>query len=193
MLKIDHLSKSYGEKILFQDLCLECQNTMILKAPSGWGKTTLLRILMGLEQPDSGTVTGAGRVCPLFQEDRLIPHWNAAQNLRLTSGKTCSEQEMLAELKALGLEEADAHLPAKSLSGGQKRRVALLRALFAPGELLLLDEPFTGLDEKSAALAANAIRRLQNGRIALAAVHDPLGIQLLGWPVWDLTKSIYLI
>ena len=141
MLKVEHLAKRFGEKQLFEDLSFACRGGLILRAPSGWGKTTLMRILMGLETADAGSVSGAGRVCPLFQEDRLIPHLDAVQNVQIVCG-----------------------------------------------DLVLLDEPFTGLDEASAALAAKAIHKHCAGRTALAAVHDPLGIQLLGWPVLNLTN-----
>ena len=164
MLKVEHLAKGFGEKQLFEDLSFACRGGLILRAPSGWGKTTLMRILMGLETADAGSVSGAGRVCPLFQEDRLIPHLTAVQNVQIVCGDAAA-QKITAELA-----------------------VALIRALLAPGDLVLLDEPFTGLDEASAALAAKAIHKHCAGRMALAAVHDPLGIQLLGWPVLNLTN-----
>lgn len=192
MLTVKHLTKTFGPKTLFADLSFTCTDALILKAPSGWGKTTLLRIIMGLEKTDTGTVSGAGRVCPVFQEDRLIPHLNAVQNIALVCGGSVPPDKLQAELAALGLPQKEQQLPAAKLSGGQKRRVALLRALLAPGDTLLLDEPFTGLDETSAALAAAAIQKHRAGRPALAAVHDPLGMQLLGWPVLDLTKLSHL-
>ena len=73
MLTIEHLTKQFGEKTLFRDLCLTVEGPAVLWAPSGWGKTTLLRILMGLEEPTSGIVQGVGRVAAVFQEDRLCP------------------------------------------------------------------------------------------------------------------------
>lgn len=188
MLEIRHLGKKFPGKTLFWDLSFSCEGAQIVKAPSGWGKTTLFRIIMGLEKPDAGSVAGAGRVCPLFQEDRLIPHLNAVQNIRLVCGPAVPEETIRMELAALGLTEQDAALPAAKLSGGQKRRTALLRALLAPGDVLLLDEPFTGLDETAVKLAAQAIRRLRADRPALAAVHEMQGIRLLEWPVLDLTK-----
>ena len=187
MLKVEHLAKRFGEKQLFEDLSFACRGGLILRAPSGWGKTTLMRILMGLETADAGSVTGVGRVCPLFQENRLIPHLDAVQNVQIVCGDLAA-QKITAELAAVGLGAKECCLPAARLSGGQKRRVALIRALLAPGDLVLLDEPFTGLDEASAALAAKDIHKHCAGRTALAAVHDPLGIQLLGWPVLNLTN-----
>ena len=90
MLKLQHLTKRFGAAPLFTDLCMEVDAPVVLWAPSGWGKTTLLRILMGLEVPDSGTVQGVGRVGAVFQEDRLCPQLTAVQNVELVlpEGKT---------------------------------------------------------------------------------------------------------
>ena len=82
-LEIQSLTKRFVEKTLFEDLNLTVTGPAILWAPSGWGKTTLLRILMGLEVPTSGTVSGVGRVGAVFQEDRLCPQLNAVQNVEL--------------------------------------------------------------------------------------------------------------
>ena len=83
MLTIKHLTKQFGKKTLFRDLCLTVEGPAVLWAPSGWGKTTLLRILMGLEEPTSGIVQGVGRVAAVFQEDRLCPQLTAVQNVTL--------------------------------------------------------------------------------------------------------------
>ena len=83
MLTIEHLTKQFGEKTLFRDLTQAVEGPAVLWAPSGWGKTTLLRILMGLEEPTSGIVQGLGRVAAVFQEDRLCPQLTAVQNVTL--------------------------------------------------------------------------------------------------------------
>ena len=89
MLKIQHLTKQFGAVSLFNGLCMEVDAPAVLWAPSGWGKTTLLRILMGLERPTTGSVEGVGRVAAVFQEDRLCPQLNAVQNVTLVC---CSER-----------------------------------------------------------------------------------------------------
>ena len=76
-MEIRSLSKAFGQNRLFEDLSFTVSDGLVVMAPSGWGKTTLLRIIMGLEKPDAGAVLGAGRVGAVFQEDRLIPHINA--------------------------------------------------------------------------------------------------------------------
>ena len=145
-LEILHLTKRFGEKTLFEDLNLTVEEPAVLWAPSGWGKTTLLRVLMGLETPTSGSVQGVGRVSAVFQEDRLCPQLNAVQNVALVlPGLEIQYKEQIETcFQQLGLDLTALVLPARKLSGGQKRRVALLRALLAPSDTLLLDEPFTG-------------------------------------------------
>ena len=146
MLTIDHLEKQFGSTVLFRDLTFTVDGPAVLWAPSGWGKTTLLRILMGLETPTAGRVQGAGRVSAVFQEDRLCPQLTAVQNVLLVLPDDRQEAAIRQDFARLGLDEAALALPARKLSGGQKRRTALLRALWAPGDTLLLDEPFTGMD-----------------------------------------------
>ena len=133
MLTIDHLEKRFGSTVLFRDLTFTVDGPAVLWAPSGWGKTTLLRILMGLEVPTSGTVTGVGKVGAVFQEDRLCPQLNAIQNVELVlpEGKTKYREQIHNNFLQIGLDEAALSLPARKLSGGQKRRAALLRALWA--------------------------------------------------------------
>ena len=148
MLTIEHLTKQFGEKTLFRDLCLTVDGPAVLWAPSGWGKTTLLRILMGLERPTTGSVEGVGRVAAVFQEDRLCPQLNAVQNVTLVlpGVENQYEEQITSDFQQLGMDIAALQLPARRLSGGQKRRVALLRALWAPSDTLLLDEPLGALD-----------------------------------------------
>ena len=188
MLTIEHLTKQFGEKTLFRDLCLTVEGPAVLWAPSGWGKTTLLRILMGLDTPTAGRVRGVGRAAAVFQEDRLCPQLTALQNVTLVlpgSEKQYKEQ-IKADFQQLGMDTAALALPAARLSGGQKRRTALLRALWAPSDTLLLDEPFTGMDPDTLAAAAALLRTRCGTEPVLLATHDREAIRLLGWPVIEL-------
>ena len=188
MLTIEHLTKQFGEKTLFRDLCLTVDGPAVLWAPSGWGKTTLLRILMGLDTPTAGRVRGVGRAAAAFQEDRLCPQLTALQNVTLVlpgSEKQYKEQ-IGADFQQLGMDAAALALPAARLSGGQKRRTALLRALWAPSDTLLLDEPFTGMDPDTLAAAAALLRTRCGTEPVLLATHDREAIRLLGWPVIEL-------
>ena len=98
MLTIDHLEKCFGSTVLFRDLTFTVDGPAVLWAPSGWGKTTLLRILMGLETPTAGRVQGAGRVSAVFQEDRLCPQLTACRMCcwccRMTGRKRPSDRTL---------------------------------------------------------------------------------------------------
>ena len=190
MLTIEHLTKQFGEKTLFRNLCLTVEGPAVLWAPSGWGKTTLLRILMGLDMPTAGRVRGVGRAAAVFQEDRLCPQLTALQNVTLVlpgSEKQYKEQ-IGADFQQLGMDDAALALPAARLSGGQRRRTALLRALWAPSDTLLLDEPFTGMDPDTLAAAAALLRTRCGTEPVLLATHDREAIRLLGWPVIELGR-----
>lgn len=185
MLTIEHLTKQFGEKTLFRDLCLTVEGPAVLWAPSGWGKTTLLRILMGLEEPTSGIVQGVGRVAAVFQEDRLCPQLTAVQNVTLVLPGSAEQykEQIIKDFQQFGMDAAALALPAARLSGGQKRRTALLRALWAASDTLLLDEPFTGMDPDTLAAAAALLRERCGEKPVLLATHDREAIRLLGWPV----------
>ena len=188
MLTIEHLTKQFGEKTLFRDLCLTVEGPAVLWAPSGWGKTTLLRILMGLDTPTAGRVQGVGRAAAVFQEDRLCPQLTALQNVTLVlpGSEKQYKKQIEADFQQLGMDAAALALPAARLSGGQKRRTALLRALWAPSDTLLLDEPFTGMDPDTLAAAAALLRTRCGTEPVLLATHDREAIRLLGWSVIEL-------
>lgn len=148
-IRMIQLSKSYNEKKVLKSLSFHIKTGSItaLMAPSGAGKTTLLRILMGLEEADSGCVEGIQgmRLSAVFQEDRLCGNLSPVSNIRLTAGSHFPKQTIIRALDEMDLHSC-ASQPVRELSGGQSRRVALLRALLSPYDLLLLDEPFKGLD-----------------------------------------------
>ena len=108
MLTIEHLTKQFGEKTLFRDLCLTVEGPAVLWAPSGWGKTTLLRILMGLEEPTSGIVQGVGRVAAVFQEDRLCPQLTAVQNVTLVLPGSAEQykEQIINDFQQFGMDHA---------------------------------------------------------------------------------------
>ena len=147
---------------------------------------------MGLEPPDSGRVEGAGRVGAVFQEDRLCPQLTAEENVALVlpqekyRAKIKYQQKITDDLIQLGLDKKALALPARTLSGGQKRRVALLRALWAESDTLLLDEPFTGMDPDTMKKAAAMLKARCGTKPALLATHDREAIRELGWRVIEL-------
>ena len=140
---------------------------------SGCGKTTLLRIISGLLPPDCGTVYGqeGTRFSAVFQEDRLCGNLTAAANVRLACGEFRSAGEISEAFAAVGLSGCENRL-AVELSGGMKRRVALVRALLAEGGAVLLDEPFKGLDESTKRQAVEFSREMLRGRTAVLVTHD---------------------
>lgn len=175
-IRVEGLCKSYsGRPVLTGLSAVFPTGITCVSAPSGTGKTTLLRLLLGLERPDGGTVTGADcRWAAVFQEDRLLEHLPAAANLRFALGEAAPEAAGLLERLGLSLED---RRPVGEWSGGMKRRLALARALLAPSEALALDEPFTGLDEENRARCLALIRAAGEGKPVLLATHDLTGLE----------------
>ena len=176
------LSKAFDGKQVLRDFSavLPAGQVTGLMAPSGAGKTTLLRILMGLEMPDRGTITGLQglRLSAVFQEDRLCENLNPASNLRLVT-PTLSQSAAEKALTAVGLTDC-LHQPVRELSGGMRRRVAILRALLAEYDLLFLDEPFKGLDRETKEVVMADTRRRCDGRTVLFVTHDPTKLEAMG-------------
>ena len=145
----------------------------MISGESGIGKTTLLRIISGLEEPERGSVTGMNiRKCSyVFQEPRLLEHLTALENVSIVSDKKTAEVLLLK----LHLEN-ELHQKAGSLSGGQKQRVSIARAFAFSNDVVLLDEPFSGLDEQNKAAAAELIR---TAKLAIVVSHDPSDEDLL--------------
>lgn len=146
--RLDHVSKAYGDNRVLDgiELTIAPGEFVAVLGPSGTGKTTLLRLLNGFEQPDAGEILVPPRVTTVYQEPRLVPAHRVARNVILGQRRTKAHREAaLAALSEVGLERHARSWPA-TLSGGEAQRVALARALVRDPQLLLLDEPFAALD-----------------------------------------------
>lgn len=183
-LMIQNISKSYGDLVVLDSLSMElaCGDTYCLMGPSGSGKTTLLRLILGLEQPDSGRITlakpGADGLVAVFQEDRLCESFSPVDNVCMVTGTTLSRDSVAAELCRL-LPEESVYRPVSTLSGGMKRRVAIARALLAPSCGILMDEPFTGLDEGTKGLVIDYMKEKAAGKLLFITTHQDEDIALL--------------
>ena len=176
-LVVKDLRKSYGGQVVLDGFTHTFPDGRVtaIVGRSGCGKTTLLRLIAGLERPDGGSVRGVpeGGVSMVFQEDRLPPQLTAAGCLRCVLKKSPERDGRIdAALRALGLAD-DPDKPVSEFSGGMRRRVALARALLFPSNLILLDEPFKGLDAATRQSAVAFARPLLAGRTALLVTHDP--------------------
>ncbi len=182
-IEVKDVCKSFDGKQVLQDfnLNIEEEHSYVLTGPSGCGKTTLLRLILGLDKPDSGTVKLLGdykypfiNSGTVFQEDRLCEDYDAVTNVTMVSKKVFKET-VIEELKRLLPEDALSK-PVKELSGGQRRRVAIVRACAIPSDILIMDEPFTGLDEESRAKAIAYIRDKQGSGALVITSHDTTGL-----------------
>lgn len=168
------LNKSFGDKQVLRDFSARFPQgrRSCVMGSSGCGKTTLLNILLGLEKPNSGEITGLPeRISAVFQEDRLCPQFSALANLRLVTGKRVPAETLRTHLHALGLGES-LSLPVCELSGGMRRRVAVARAMLYDAPLIMLDEPFKGLDETTKQMTMDYVRTCCCGRTLIFVTHD---------------------
>lgn len=154
---------------------------VLLADRSGAGKTTLLRTIAGLQDVLAGTCTCPTQPTMAFQESRLVEEMTAVQNALLVMGSS-RDEDATARVRGLLCEllpESALDVPVRELSGGQRRRVEIVRALAAPGDAVLLDEPFSSLDAASHARAAAFVIRHLDGRALLVASHLPDDARLL--------------
>ena len=175
-MNVAHLYKRFGDKVVLEDVSLTVPDGAVvcLMAPSGRGKTTLLRCIAGLEMPDSGTVTGVPeRLGFVFQEDRLCPQLDAVENVRLVTGRAMSRPDIEAHLRELGLADC-LDQRAAELSGGQRRRVSIARALAKNPKLLLCDEPTGALDYKTGKQVLGLLQETcrKTGRTVIVITHN---------------------
>lgn len=150
-----------------------------LMAPSGYGKTSLLMTLMGLKKSNTGTIYGFDHVSAVFQEDRLFETCSAIENCRVVASNKISGAD-IEELLSQLISKDKIDVPVSELSGGMRRRVELARALLAPSEVLILDEPFSGLDDETRNRTVQVLHDNQAGRIVIVATHNEDDLHVLG-------------
>lgn len=182
-LTVRDLTKSFGNLKVLDGINLTFFDgkTYCLMGASGVGKTTFFRILLGLEKADSGVIEGirGKRFGAVFQEDRLCEAFTPFDNVRMTADCRLTETEIKEELcRLLPGECMRRHV--YTLSGGMKRRVAVCRALLAPYDILLMDEPFTGLDEHTRRQVIEFIREKTEGKLVILSTHQEEDVEILG-------------
>ena len=165
-MKLNNITFSYGDNVIFQEYSLDitAPSTCIMGV-SGKGKTTLLKLIAGLLEPQSGEMENTPvKPAMMFQEDRLLPWVNVLKNVELVCDDPEKARNLLREL------EIDENLYPHELSGGMARRVALARCLALDSDVLLLDEPFTGLNVQLMEKAAELI--LAQNKPVIVSTHS---------------------
>ena len=173
-LRINNLCKSYGvNKVLhnFNETIIEGKTSFII-GKSGIGKTTLIRILLGLEQIDSGEIIGLDdkKISVVFQDNNLCENLSVLSNLKIVTDNI-DENELNKNLKELEF-EGKLFKKINELSGGMKRRIAILRALLVEFDLLIMVEPFKGLDFSTKKIVIEYIKKCIKGKTVVMVTHD---------------------
>lgn len=179
----EHITKTYDGLTVLDNLNLEFDSgrPCCLMGPSGTGKTTLFRLILGLEKPDSGRIRfpSGGHLTAVFQENRLCEAFTPIDNIMMVSGKALTRTAAISELARL-LPRESLIRPVSTLSGGMKRRTAICRALLAPSDGILMDEPFTGLDEQTKQNVIRYILEKASQKLLIISTHQEEDLSLLG-------------
>ena len=186
MIEIDEITKKYDDMIVFENYSLKLQKGKItaIIGKSGCGKTTLLRLLMGLETVNSGSIKGIDtkNISVVFQEDRLIDSLSIYKNIclpHINKNKLPSKEKVRDIVNSLHI-EADIEKKVGELSGGMKRRVAIIRAMLAEFDTLILDEPFKGLDDETKRITMCFVKEFSKENTVIIVTHDKEDIEFLG-------------
>lgn len=174
-IELLHIVKRFDQKQVISDFSAIFREGQVncLMGASGIGKTTIINILMGLLKQDSGEIHGmeGRRIATVFQEDRLIEHWDAIKNVRLVCDKSVARETIEQEFKKVGLEDYE-NKPVSKLSGGMRRRVAIVRAMLAQSDLIIMDEPFKGMNEELKSMVIDYVKQKTLGKTVIIVTHD---------------------
>ena len=183
MIALTDVTRRFDGKTVLSNLSFTFpdKGLFALMGPSGSGKTTLLRLLAGLDAPDGGCIeSDRQRVSVAFQEHRLLPWLTCEENLNLILLKNKKSSLSASDwLNAVELGDAAALYP-KALSGGMKQRLSLARALCFGGDLLLLDEPFSAVDEELKRRLIPLVRKANSEGLTVVITHDRAEAEALG-------------
>lgn len=174
-VKLCDVSFAYKDKNILEHIneSFESGKKTAIMAPSGSGKTTLLFLIAGLLKPQSGAIeysTEKPRISMVFQEDRLLEQQSILCNIQLVNPDiTADEVSKMLTLSGLSY---NLNTKVNKLSGGEKRRVSIIRALMAEYDILLMDEPFTGLDEKNKTTMMNLIFDKASKKTVILVTHN---------------------
>ena len=195
-VSIKNISKTYGDKLVLNSISKEVPagETTVIMGASGCGKTTLLRILLGLEMPDNGEVIGMPKkVSVLFQEDRLCVDVSAYENIALVldrkttrAHKEAQKHIIHQDAAQVGITADDLKQNVMKLSGGMRRRIALLRALLYDADCVILDEPFKGLDATTKQIVMQYVKEKTAGKTTFLVTHDAAEADFFGGNRWNL-------
>ncbi len=171
-MKINNLFKSFDKKIIFNNASFEFEDGKItyIMGGSGIGKTTLLRIISGLDASYSGKIIKNGELAYVFQEPRLFPTLNLEENIKIASESSKFDIDNLLEI--VELKDFKNFMPSE-LSGGMKSRVSLVRAIYKDADIYIMDEPFSNLDEDLKKRIIPKIFELLKEKTILIVSHDP--------------------
>ncbi len=180
MLSIKNIDKSFGNDIVFKDLSIDFdeKGLYVITGKSGIGKTTLLRMIAGLDTDHTGTITGGGitNISIMFQEHRLFPTLSAIDNATVAFNTVDGNNRTLAEnlLLRLGFDEHSMSKLPRELSGGMKQRVSFARALLKDSPILLLDEPTKELNRELIETMAEILCDEAKKRLVIVVTHDEM-------------------
>lgn len=189
---VKNLKKSYGDLLVLDSLNCRFRkgHFTAIVGPSGIGKTSLLKILMGLDKDYEGEVLNCdyGKISAVFQENRLLENFSIRENVNLVLDRKLAEEDLAYYLGRLGL-DVDPGQKVRELSGGMKRRVAILRALVVDCPLYIFDEPFKDMDQASHRQVLDLVQEKLASKTLIFTSHSPLDLEYLRPDLVDLGSS----
>jgi len=193
MIQIEHLHKKFDHKILFDDFSYTFKENGIIaiKGKSGVGKTTLLRMIAHLDKKYSGNILNVPeKISFVFQEDCLLPNCNALENVALVLGNDKKAFE-IAEKWLIKMEmEQDLYTYPKAMSKGMKQRVSIARALAYDAPVILLDEPFNGIDTKRCYAIMDLLKDCSKTKLCMIITHHEEYLQYLNCECIEIESAL---
>ena len=187
---VSKVVKQFGGKCVLDHISAVFAHgkTTCIMGASGSGKTTLLNLLMGLKAPDTGTIQGVDhlKLAVVFQEDRLCEEFDAITNVKIAVPEGVSISMIMEHFDLVELTDYE-NKPVSNLSGGMRRRVAIVRAILAESDLLIMDEPLKGLDVKLKAKVISYLKRQLKERTVIMVTHDSEEARALADEIIEMT------